>query len=182
MQITVPIERLGMYGQDPVPFSSVYVGTGDCGLVLTGGTLGGTIIADAVLGRSNPYANIYSPSRKLRGLPFIPTLHPMYLWNTVQSVVRQVTPQLHNQDIEDLAPDSGATIQKGLRKVAVYKDPQGQTHAYSAVCPHLGCLLQWNPTDKEWNCPCHGSCFDKKGENIEGPSTLDLTPLPDVLK
>lgn len=51
MQITVPIEKLGMYGQDPVPFSSVYVGTGDCGLVLTGGTIGGTIIAGGLLER-----------------------------------------------------------------------------------------------------------------------------------
>lgn len=40
--------------------------------------------ADAVLGRSNPFARIYSPARKLRGLPFVPVLHPMYLWNTIQ--------------------------------------------------------------------------------------------------
>lgn len=40
--------------------------------------------ADAVLGRSNPFARIYSPARKLRGLPFVPVLHPMYLWNTLQ--------------------------------------------------------------------------------------------------
>ena len=53
-----------------------------------------------------------------------------------------VTPQIHNVDIEDMAPDSGATIQKGLRKVAVYKDPEGKKHAFSALCPHLGCLLQ----------------------------------------
>lgn len=54
MQITVPIEKLGMYGQDPVPFGGVYVGTGDCGLVLTGGTLGATIIAGAAAIRGYP--------------------------------------------------------------------------------------------------------------------------------
>ncbi|KAK9806202.1 hypothetical protein WJX72_005142 [[Myrmecia] bisecta] len=180
--ITVPVEKLGMYGPDPVhPWGNIYVGTGDCGLVLTGGTLGGLTIADAILGRADPFAELYSPRRKLKGLPFIPTLHPAYLKNTVQSIVNLVTPQLSNPDIEDMAPDSGATIQSGLRKVAVYKDPQGETHAYSAVCPHLGCLLQWNPADKEWNCPCHGSCFDKQGSNIEGPSTLDLKELSGVL-
>ena len=53
-----------------------------------------------------------------------------------------VAPQLHNVDIEDMAPNSGATVQKGLRKVAVYKDEEGKKHAFSALCPHLGCLLQ----------------------------------------
>lgn len=60
----------------------------------------------------------------------------------LQSIVRMVAPQIHNVDIEDMAPDSGATIQKGFRKVAVYKDPEGKKHAFSALCPHLGCLLQ----------------------------------------
>ena len=49
---------------------------------------------------------------------------------------------MSNPDIEDMAPDSGAVIQKDVRKMAVYKDAVGNTHAYSAVCPHLGCLLQ----------------------------------------
>ena len=65
--------------------------------------------------------------------------------NTVcvlQSIVSMVVPQIHNADIEDLAPNSGATVQKGLRKVAVYKDSEGKKHAFSALCPHLGCLLQ----------------------------------------
>ncbi len=53
-----------------------------------------------------------------------------------------VAPQLHNVDIEDMAPNSGATVQKGLCKVAVYKDEEGKKHAFSALCPHLGCLLQ----------------------------------------
>lgn len=60
----------------------------------------------------------------------------------MQSIVSMVAPQLHNVDIEDMAPNSGATVQKGLRKVAVYKDEEGKKHAFSALCPHLGCLLQ----------------------------------------
>ena len=60
----------------------------------------------------------------------------------LQSIVSMVAPQMHNVDIEDMAPNSGATIQKGLRKVAVYKDSEGKKHSFSALCPHLGCLLQ----------------------------------------
>jgi Rieske Fe-S protein len=60
-------------------------------------------------------------------------------------------------------------------QVAVYKTEDGEVQRFSGLCPHLGCLLQWNPEDKEWNCPCHGSCFDKQGQNIAGPSTIDMT-------
>lgn len=64
----------------------------------------------------------------------------------VQSVVGQVAPKLSNPDMEDMLPDSGAIIQKDVRKLAVYKDDAGETHSYSAVCPHLGCLLQVSPS------------------------------------
>ena len=37
--------------------------------------------------------------------------------------------------------------------------------------------VQWNPHEKEWNCPCHGSCFSKTGTNLMGPSTIDMSPL-----
>lgn len=51
-------------------------------------------------------------------------------------------PQFHNPDIEDMPKDSGAIMQKGVHKLAVYKDETGGVHANSAVCPHLGCLIQ----------------------------------------
>jgi Rieske Fe-S protein len=61
--------------------------------------------------------------------------------------------------------------------VAVYKDDAGNVQKFSGLCPHLGCLLQWNPVEAEWNCPCHGSCFDCNGRNISGPSTIDMSKL-----
>ncbi|DBB18648.1 TPA: hypothetical protein ACH3X3_000265 [Trebouxia sp. C0006] len=171
-------EMLGLYGKSPTSMGNYYIATGDCGHILTGGTLAGMIISDAILGKKNVYAELYSPSRHLTWVPpLLPPLSFTYIKNTVTSIVSMVAPQLHNVDIEDMAPNSGATVQKGLRKVAVYKDEEGKKHAFSALCPHLGCLLQWNPQEKEWNCPCHGSCFSKTGTNLMGPSTLDMTPL-----
>ncbi len=40
-------------------------------------------------------------------------------------------------------------------------------------CPHLGCALKWNKTEHSWDCPCHGSRFDKNGKLIDNPSTGD---------
>ncbi|MCQ2441203.1 MAG: FAD-dependent oxidoreductase [Clostridia bacterium] len=41
-------------------------------------------------------------------------------------------------------------------------------------CPHLGCALKWNSVEHTWDCPCHGSRFDKDGKLIDNPSTGDL--------
>ncbi|MCI8956636.1 MAG: FAD-dependent oxidoreductase [Eubacterium sp.] len=38
-------------------------------------------------------------------------------------------------------------------------------------CPHLGCALKWNPTEHTWDCPCHGSRFEKDGKIINNPAT-----------
>lgn len=41
-------------------------------------------------------------------------------------------------------------------------------------CPHLGCALKWNPVERSWDCPCHGSRFDEDGTVIDNPANGDL--------
>lgn len=40
-------------------------------------------------------------------------------------------------------------------------------------CPHLGCALKYNRYEHTWDCPCHGSRFEKDGKLIDGPATDD---------
>jgi Rieske Fe-S protein len=61
--------------------------------------------------------------------------------------------------------------------VALYRDEEGRAHECSAVCPHLGCVVHWNGAEKTWDCPCHGSRFNKEGHVLHGPAVTDLTPL-----
>lgn len=42
--------------------------------------------------------------------------------------------------------------------IAVYKD-ENELHPYSAVCTHMRCTVTWNPMEKSFDCPCHGSRF-----------------------
>ena len=43
-------------------------------------------------------------------------------------------------------------------------------------CPHIGCALKWNPQERTWDCPCHGSRFTEGGKLIDNPATRDLNP------
>ena len=45
-------------------------------------------------------------------------------------------------------------------------------------CPHLGCALKWNRRERSWDCPCHGSRFDREGKLMDNPATGDLKKKP----
>ena len=55
-------------------------------------------------------------------------------------------------------------------KAGVYKDNEGKVYAVDIRCPHMGCQLEWNPDEKSWDCPCHGSRFDYRGNLISNPA------------
>lgn len=45
-------------------------------------------------------------------------------------------------------------------------------------CPHLGCALKWNPQERSWDCPCHGSRFDEDGNLLDNPANGNLKGRP----
>ncbi|MCO5583184.1 hypothetical protein L7F22_037092 [Adiantum nelumboides] len=180
-QVYKPIDTLHLVGPDPKPSlgENVYVATGDSGQGMTGGTIAGILLKDLILKRENPWARMYSPAR----LPSPDLSTAQAGTGIVEQTVKGYASNAplvgtDTIDIEDLMPTTGAIKQEGLQKVAVYKDENGQLHKYSAVCPHLKCIVQWNPVDKSFDCPCHGSIFDSYGRCVNGPAKADLSPLP----
>ena len=75
---------------------------------------------------------------------------------------------------ENLPRDHAHVIRDGLGKTGVYRDEDGELHAVSMRCTHLGCLVRFNAAERSWDCPCHGSRFDVDGEVLEGPATKPL--------
>ena len=76
---------------------------------------------------------------------------------------------------EQLPPGHGGIVEQGGEKLGVYRDADGTLYAVTIKCPHLGCQLEWNPEEKSWDCPCHGSRFDFRGHLLSGPAQTDLS-------
>jgi glycine/D-amino acid oxidase-like deaminating enzyme/nitrite reductase/ring-hydroxylating ferredoxin subunit len=170
-QVMETIDGLAFIGRNPMDLDdNMYVVTGDSGQGMTHGTIAGMLLTDLIMGRSNRWEKLYDPARKsLRAAG-------TYVGEAVNMAAQYadwVTPGDVASE-EDVAMDSGAVIRHGLSKVAVYRDETGTLHRCSAICPHLGCIVTWNTAEKTWDCPCHGSRFDKFGTVLNGPANKDL--------
>ena len=77
---------------------------------------------------------------------------------------------LPKEKLDQLKPGHGGVVEYHGEKAGVYKAEDGQVFAVSVKCPHMGCQLTWNPDEKSWDCPCHGSRFDYRGRLIDGPA------------
>jgi Rieske Fe-S protein len=49
--------------------------------------------------------------------------------------------------------------------------------ARSLVCTHIGCVVQWDPAESLYLCPCHRGRFDENGQVVDGPPTRPLTEI-----
>lgn len=61
--------------------------------------------------------------------------------------------------------------------VYVTKSPSGTLEVLSAVCPHLGCSVQWRGPKGEFECPCHGASFKADGTRTGGPAPRGMDAL-----
>jgi len=173
-QVTEPLDGLPFHGQNPNDAESVQIITGDSGMGMTNGTIGAMVTTDAILGKPNPYSELYSPSRQTITHQFRETV--MENIETQLQYLDWLKPA-DVKDIEDIKPGCGAILRSGLGKVAAYKDENGKVFTCTAVCPHLKAQVQWNDAEKSWDCPAHGSRFNPYGAPLNGPA---IRPLEEV--
>jgi glycine/D-amino acid oxidase-like deaminating enzyme/nitrite reductase/ring-hydroxylating ferredoxin subunit len=167
-QVFETADGLGLIGRVG---DNLYVITGDSGMGMTHGTLGGRLVADLIAGRSSSdLAALYSPSR------WTPAAGRTLLGENL-NLAAQYADWLTGGDVssgDQIPPGHGAVVRRGLTKLAVYRADDGTVTERSAVCPHMGCVVRWNPGETTWDCPCHGSRFSKTGDVIHGPAATGL--------
>ncbi len=124
-QDCMSLDAIPYIGQYRKKTPDLFVATGFNKWGMSFSMVSALILKDLIFGKTNDYADIFSPSRSV--------LHPQLLANALETTVNLLTPT-------------------------------------KPRCPHLGCALKWNEHEHSWDCPCHGSRFDKDGKVIEGPA------------
>jgi cytochrome b6-f complex iron-sulfur subunit len=76
----------------------------------------------------------------------------------------------------DVKPNTGQIFKFGNRPAILVRTPAGELRAFSAVCTHLNCTVQYRPDLSHIWCACHNGHFDLNGKNIAGPPPRPLDP------
>ncbi len=71
---------------------------------------------------------------------------------------------------------------KAVKAVWAVRESEQQVKVFSPVCPHLGCGVRWNQRDSQFQCPCHGSVYDRNGQVVAGPAPRPLDELPSKIE
>jgi Rieske Fe-S protein len=169
-EVMEPADGPAYLGRNPLDDDNVYIITGDSGNGMTHTTIGAMLITDLIMGRENKWASLYDPARKV--------IHGLSDFVSEQAnTLAQYGDWVGKAEVESvtqIAPGSGAILNQGVHKLAVYRDATGALHALSATCTHLGCVVHFNSAERSWDCPCHGSRFAIDGSVLHGPAATPL--------
>jgi glycine/D-amino acid oxidase-like deaminating enzyme/nitrite reductase/ring-hydroxylating ferredoxin subunit len=142
---------------------------------MANGTIAAAIMTDLALGRENPWAELFD-SRRL-GLRHGTSRLIRISARTLKNYVTKRWRSSGLPGLDDVGPGQGAVVETGGGKAAVFRDDDGEIHAVSAVCTHLGCQVEFNTAERTWDCPCHGSRYGVDGGVVHGPAVENLSPV-----
>ena len=74
----------------------------------------------------------------------------------------------------DVKPNAGEIFKFGNKPGILVRTPDGELRAFSAVCTHLNCTVQYRPDLSHIWCACHNGHYDLNGKNIQGPPPRPL--------
>ena len=167
----ISLDKIPYIGDFSNLMPNMYIATGFNKWGMTSANIAANILTDKILGKENKYAFVFDSNR----------LEPIKNRGEIKNIANQVLKSLISNrikvpeaDLEEIKKDNGGIIKIDGTNVGIYKDTSGNIFAINPTCTHLGCLLTWNNLDKTWDCPCHGSRFNFKGENIYEPASKNL--------
>ncbi len=166
----MPLDGVPYIGRFSAATPNWYVATGFQKWGMTSSMVAARLLTDLITTGASPWEEVFTPQR------FQPsTAGKALLQESAQAAKglgrRLFTPP--RAEVEALPRGHGGVVEYHGEKLGIYKDDSGEVFCVSVRCPHLGCQLEWNPDEKSWDCPCHGSRFDYRGHLLDGPAQRD---------
>jgi glycine/D-amino acid oxidase-like deaminating enzyme/nitrite reductase/ring-hydroxylating ferredoxin subunit len=170
-QDNVTLDKMPYIGPYTEERKNVLVATGYKKWGMATGILAGHILKDYIIGGTNRYAELYSPSR----FHADPDLKEVISTNAdVAKHLLKGKLEIVEKVPDDLQEGEGSVVMYRGKRAGAYKDKDGKLYIVDTTCTHLGCECEWNHAEKSWDCPCHGSRYSYAGDVIEGPTKKAL--------
>jgi glycine/D-amino acid oxidase-like deaminating enzyme/nitrite reductase/ring-hydroxylating ferredoxin subunit len=170
-QDNITVDQVPYIGRMGAENSHLYVATGFKKWGMTHGTVAGRLLSDLILRRPNPWAEVFDPGR--RAITASATEFVAQGANVAAELVSGLV-RSGGHHPESLGSGDGAILTVHGKKVAAYRDDAGVLVTLDPACRHMGCTVAWNPAEKTWDCPCHGSRYRADGQVIHGPAVYSL--------
>lgn len=167
----ITLDKIPYIGNFSSMWDNAYVATGFNKWGITTSIIAAKIITDKILGEKNEYEEIFKATR-LEPIKNIKEVTNMVKESVNSLVVKKL--EVPQEEANQIQNGEGKIVEVNGQKIGIYKDDEGKIYKVNTVCKHLGCELSWNNLDKTWDCPCHGSRYDYKGNLIYGPSVKNL--------
>ncbi len=110
------------------------------------------------------------------GATVIAALYPVFRYVVPPKVAEAPVNRVLAGTLSALPPNSGKIFRFGSLPGILVRTPTGEVRAFSAVCTHLQCTVQYRPDLQEIWCACHNGLYDLQGKNVGGPPPKPLTP------
>lgn len=150
---------------------NLYVATGFAKWGMSGSMLAALCLSKEIVHGERAYGGIFAPSHlypAAAAAPFAKDTANVAA-NYAHTILETPRKKMHG-----LRRGEAAVVLLEGERVCAYHAQDGKIYAVPFKCPHLGCALSWNPSDKTWDCPCHGSRFSYTGVCIAGPAQKPL--------
>jgi glycine/D-amino acid oxidase-like deaminating enzyme/nitrite reductase/ring-hydroxylating ferredoxin subunit len=167
-----PADGLPLVGHASGNSKELLVATGFDAWGITNSLVAGEVLAAAVTGTEHEASQLYDPQARslTKGIGKLVKGNA----EAGKHLAADRVLRAKSGSLDDIEAGEGAVVSVGGEQLAVTRLEDGTWGAVSAVCTHLGCIVDWNKIDKTWDCPCHGSRFDTDGSVIAGPATKAL--------
>ena len=162
------VPYIGRFGKDD---EDLFIATGYNKWGMTNSMVSAMIIGDLIVKGHSPWENVYNPSRIN-----ITASAKTFIKKNANTMIHFMSNRINLFDSDDLDLENGQCkiIVKDGNRLGAYKDEEGNVHIVDTTCTHLKCEVNWNSAEKSWDCPCHGSRFDYKGDILHGPALKPL--------
>jgi Rieske Fe-S protein len=101
-------------------------------------------------------------------------LYPITRFMIPPRIVESTASSVVAATVAELKPNEGKIFKFGSKPGLLIQTPAGEYRAFSAVCTHLDCTVQYRSEEKLIWCACHNGRYDLTGKNISGPPPRPL--------